>query len=321
MIGLILKGMAMGIAEVIPGVSGGSIALITNIYETLLKSINSFGFGLISVFKEDGVKGVMKEINAPFLFKLFLGMGLGVLFGIFVISHLMENNPQLLWGFFFGLILASSILIFKMIKDKSSLSWLLFLLGTVIAYIITIISPQDGSSSLIYVFFCGMMAISALILPGISGSFILLLLGMYTVVITSLKSLITDFSSDKLLLISVFALGCIVGLKAFSKIVTWTYTKYKSNTLAILSGFMLGSLNKIWPWKNIKSILDKTSGRIISQDINSLIETNKENYKILSEQNILPMDHSHPQTFAVIGLFLLAVILIGLYDKYIGTEF
>ncbi len=311
-----LKGMAMGIAEVIPGVSGGSIALITNIYEQLLQSINAVNLDLIKVFKEKGIKAVFEQINGKFLLQLFGGMIIGILFGIFVISHLMETSPELLWGFFFGLILASSILIFKMIKAKNTTSWLLFLIGTVIAYGITMISPQNGSVNLIYVFFCGMIAICALILPGISGSFILLLLGMYTVIIKGLKELLVSFSFDKFILIAVFALGCLVGLKAFSKIVTWTYQKYKNNTLALLCGFMLGSLNKIWPWKTTSSILDKTTGNIISGDAISIMNTSPENYKILSEINILPSAHSSPHTIGVIGLFLLAIIMIAIFDRF-----
>lgn len=314
--GLMLKGMAMGIAEVIPGVSGGSIALITNIYEKLLQSINAINLDLINVFKEGGLKAVFNRINGRFLLQLFGGMLIGILFGIFVISHLMESSPELLWGFFFGLILASSILIFKMIKGKNAVSWILFGLGTIIAYGITLISPQDGSANLIYVFCCGMIAICALILPGISGSFILLLLGMYTVIIKGLKELLMSFSLDKFLLIAVFGLGCLIGLKSFSKLVTWTYEKYKNNTLALLCGFMLGSLNKIWPWKNISSILDKTTGKILSGEGISLMRSNPDNYKILSETNILPSAYSTPHTFGVIGLFLLAIILIFIFDRF-----
>ena len=314
--GLMLKGMAMGIAEVIPGVSGGSIALITNIYEQLLQSINAINLGLIKVFREGGIKAVFERINGQFLFQLFGGMLIGILFGIFVISHLMETSPELLWGFFFGLILASSILIFRMIKGKNAISWMLFAIGTIIAYGITMISPQDGSANLIYVFCCGMIAICALILPGISGSFILLLLGMYTVIIKGLKELLLSFSMDKFILIAVFAFGCLIGLKVFSKFVTWTYEKYKNNTLALLCGFMLGSLNKIWPWKTISSILDKTSGNIISGDAISIMENAPENYKVLSETNILPIAHSSPHTIGVIGLFLLAIIMIAIFDRF-----
>jgi len=183
-ISLIFKGMAMGVAEVIPGVSGGTIAFITGIYEKLLNTIKAFGPGLISDFKLDGVKGVWSAINGNFLVMLLGGMALGVIVGVFAISYLLEVYPPIVWAFFFGLIIASAIYIARQITNWRIGEFLLLVIGAAIAYTITIVTPANGSESLPFVFICGAIAISALILPGISGSFILLLMGMYTYIVT-----------------------------------------------------------------------------------------------------------------------------------------
>ena len=203
-----LKGMAMGIAEVIPGVSGGTIALITGIYPKLIDTITAFNIGLINGVMKRGWKAVQQGLDIPFLVSLIGGMAMGLLFGVFFITYLYEHYPEPLWGFFFGLILASSIYIGTSIKNWKLRDGLILLIGIAIAFGVTIISPASGSTSYIYIFVSGMLAITALILPGISGSFILLLLGMYTLIIPTLKSLITDFSVEGLIIISVLLSSC-----------------------------------------------------------------------------------------------------------------
>lgn len=278
---LALKGMAMGIAEVIPGVSGGTIAFITGIYETLLNTIKAFGPELFTAYKEEGINGAWKTANGTFLVNLLIGMAIGVIFGVLVVTKLLESFPILLWAFFFGLIVASAIYIGKQVKQWNILTISALIFGLVVAYGITIAVPAQGNPALWFVFLSGMIAISALILPGISGSFILLLMGMYTLIIPSLNKLLTDFDIASLITVGTFGLGCLAGLMTFSRVLSWTFKNFPSQTLALLTGFMLGSLNKIWPWRLATSWLkDAETGEYI---LNS-----KGLKKILTEDNILP---------------------------------
>ncbi|MGB0840120.1 MAG: DUF368 domain-containing protein [Chitinophagales bacterium] len=250
-IGVALKGMAMGVAEVIPGVSGGTIAFITGIYEKLLNTIKAFSPSLLKTLKEDGIRAVWQAINGNFLVALLIGMVGGILIGTFGVSHLLENYPVLLWAFFFGLIAASVIYIAKQIEKWGAVEVLLFLLATGLSYYITVVAPAQGNHALWFVFLSGMIAICALILPGVSGSFILLLMGMYTYILPTAREALSTFATDKLTILAVFALGCLTGLLSFANLVSWTFEHYRKATLATLTGFMLGSLNKVWPWRNV----------------------------------------------------------------------
>ncbi len=248
---IILKGAAMGIAEAIPGVSGGTIAFITGIYERLLNCIKAFSPSLLGELKNGGLAAVWKKTDMSFLFMLAIGMVAGLVTGIFAITYLLETFPILLWSFFFGLILASCFYIGKQVGPWRVAQILLLLFGTALAYYITIATPAQGSESLLYVFFSGMLAISALMLPGLSGSFILLLLGMYTFIVPTAKNALTTMNPDSLLILMVFASGCVVGMLTFSHLLSWTFEHYRNSTLALLTGFMLGSLNKVWPWQQV----------------------------------------------------------------------
>ena len=253
-IGLMLRGFAMGIAEVIPGVSGGTIAFISGIYTQLLDAIKAIlSFEPITAFKKAGWKGLWLKIDGDFMLYLILGMAGGLVLGVFVITHLMENFPIPLWAFFFGLTIASTWFIAKQIPTWNFTTIGLFIFGTVIAYLYTVVSPTNGNEALWFVFISGTIAISALLLPGISGSFILLLLGMYAFVVGSVKNLLIDFNTGYLLVVGVFATGCLLGLATFSRFLSWLFKIYPNQTLALLTGFMLGSLNKVWPWKIILS--------------------------------------------------------------------
>lgn len=254
-----LKGMAMGIAEVIPGVSGGTIAFITGIYEKLLNTIKAFGPELVQGFREGGVKQAWQTINGNFLLALASGMLLGIVIGVFGVTHLLDNYPILLWSFFFGLIIASAIYVGRQVKQWNVLAIIALVFGAVLAYWITIAVPAEGNTALWFVFLSGMIAISALLLPGISGSFILLLLGMYTYIIPSLKNALKTLDGDSLTIMVVFASGCIVGLATFSRVLSWTFKYYENPTLALLTGFMIGSLNKIWPWRIPENWLIETA--------------------------------------------------------------
>ena len=248
---LLLKGMAMGIAEVIPGVSGGTIAFISGIYEELIDTIKSvLGPDLFKGFKEGGIAGAWKAANGEFVLTLLAGMAIGVIGGVFTVVHLLETHPQLLWAFFFGLILASAIYMARQVQGWRVGEIVALIFGTALAYYITIASPSQGSESLVMVFFAGAIAISALILPGISGSFILLLMGMYLHVTSAIKGLPKgELGSENLLTIAFFCAGAGLGLLGFSKLLRRLLDRHGSATMALLGGFMIGSLRKIWPFK------------------------------------------------------------------------
>lgn len=290
---LMTVGLAMGIAEVIPGVSGGTIAFITGIYEELINTIKGFDLSLITTLKKDGFKAFWAAANGNFLLPLLGGMVIGIGISIVGVTYLIEYFPEPLWALFFGLIIASSIYIGRQIQDWNPLKVALVVIGFAISFYITMISPSTGSDSLIYVFISGSIAICALILPGISGSFILLLMGMYFVIIPALKSLLSDPSMDALIIVVVFALGCLTGLIAFSRVLSWTFKNYKNETLAILTGFIVGSLNKIWPWRIVNEIVIKeTEAHIYYPETADLLPSlAKDDYKLLSEFNVLPQNY------------------------------
>ena len=249
-----LKGMAMGAADVVPGVSGGTIAFISGIYEELLNSISSFKFSLISVLKNEGIKAVWKKINGRFLLALFIGICFSVLSLAKLIENLLENHPILIWSFFFGLVLASIIFIAKQIKLWNIKCYLYLIFGLIFAYYITTLNPViTQNSSPWFLFLAGMVAICAMILPGISGSFILVLLGAYKPILNAINT--KDFFS-----IIIFMAGAVLGLLTFSRVLKWLFSKYKNYTLALLIGFIAGSLNKIWPWKETISWRTNSKG-------------------------------------------------------------
>ena len=249
-----LKGMAMGAADVVPGVSGGTIAFISGIYEELLNSISSFNFSLINVFKNEGFKSVWIKVNGNFLVSLFVGILISVLSLAKLIESMLENQPIVIWSFFFGLVLASIIYIGKQITKWTKGSFLCLILGAILAFYITTLNPMvSANSSPWFLFLAGMIAICAMILPGISGSFILVLLGAYKPVLNALNT--KDFVS-----IIIFLVGAILGLLSFSRILKWLFSTYKNYTLATLTGFIIGSLNKIWPWKETISWRTNSKG-------------------------------------------------------------
>ncbi len=233
----------MGAADIVPGVSGGTIAFISGIYEELLTSISAVNFSILKLLKTKGIKAFWKAVNGNFLLALIIGIFTSILSLAKLISWLLEHQPILVWSFFFGLVLASILYIGKQITKWNSITITGLLLGAGIAYYITTLQPLiSENSSPLFLFLAGAIAICAMILPGISGAFILVLLGAYKPVLDAIHN--RDF---KLLII--LASGAIVGLLSFSKLLKWLFNNYKNYTLVVLTGFILGSLNKIWPWK------------------------------------------------------------------------
>jgi putative membrane protein len=240
---LVAKGLAMGAADVVPGVSGGTIAFISGIYETLLASIAAVNFGLVKNFRAEGFKGVWNAVNGSFLLPLFAGIALSILTLSKAVTYLMDHEPIGIWSFFFGLVLSSIVLVIQMIRTKSLGVWMVGILGAATAYAITTFTPSAASDlSLGYIFLCGLVAICAMILPGISGSFILVLLGAYRFILDSLHE-------RNLAVIAVFGAGALIGITSFSHVLKWLFAKYHDLTVACLAGFMLGSLAKVWPWR------------------------------------------------------------------------
>ena len=188
-----------------------------------------------------------KAVNGNFLFALLLGIGISVFSLAKLITYLLETEPVLVWAFFFGLVLASTWFVSKDIKEWNWKTVLGFILGAVVAYYITVATPAETSTHLLFIFLCGAIAICAMILPGISGSFILVLLGKYFYIMDAVKNL--DF-----VVLGVFALGCVLGITSFSHVLSYALKHVRNLTLAVLSGFMLGSLNKVWPWKETETV-------------------------------------------------------------------
>lgn len=239
---LALKGMAMGAADVVPGVSGGTIAFIVGIYDELINSIKSINAHSLKLLFTGKIPSFWKAINGNFLFSILLGIGISVFSLAKLITWLLVTHPIMVWAFFFGLVLASTWFVSKDIKEWNVKTVASFIVGAAVAYYITVATPTETPSNLLFIFLCGAIAICAMILPGISGSFILVLLGKYFYIMDAVKGL-------KLEVLVVFAAGALIGITSFSRVLSFALARFRNSTLALLTGFMLGSLNKVWPWK------------------------------------------------------------------------
>jgi putative membrane protein len=239
---LVLKGMGMGAADVVPGVSGGTIAFITGIYEELVHSIKNINLRTISTLWREGLPAFWKAVNGNFLLSLVGGILISVLTLARILEYLLVNHPILIWSFFFGLIIGSAIFVARSIEKWNIGTVISLLAGIAIAWLITSITPAETSEAYWFIFLSGALAICAMILPGISGSFILLLLGKYEFILSALNE-------GKIGIIAVLMAGALTGIIAFSHLLSWLLQKFHHLTIAVLAGFMIGSLNKIWPWK------------------------------------------------------------------------
>lgn len=292
---LSLKGVAMGAADVVPGVSGGTIAFISGIYEELIGTLNNINFSLLKDLKNKGLKSTWKKANGSFLLALLSGVFISVISLAKGVEWLLEHHPVLLWSFFFGLVLASIVYVGKQIKITAT-DFKLFLalaIGAVVAYLITTLNPSETSDTNLFLFFAGALAICAMILPGISGSFILVIIGAYSPVLEALNSV----NIKKILF---FAAGSVIGLLSFSKLLKWLFEKYHRLTLAIITGFMIGSLNKIWPWKEVLTFRTNSKGKQVP----------------LNEESISPFNFDgDPQLLQAVGLMVFGVLIILVLEK------
>ena len=297
-----LKGMGMGAADVVPGVSGGTIAFITGIYEELIDSIKSVNLQAVKKIFTGRIKGFWEHVNANFLLALVTGILISVLTLARALEYLLVNQPVLIWSFFFGLIIASAIVVARKITTWNAGTVIALIAGIVAAYFITEITPAETTEAYWFIFLSGALAICAMILPGISGSFILLLLGKYQFVLGAVNQAKFD-------VIAVLGIGAIVGLLSFSNLLSWLLKKFHEVTIAVLAGFMIGSLNKIWPWKMTLETYTDSHGAI----------------KPLVEKNVLPgtfetATGQDPKLWAAIGLMLFGFLVIMVMENFTGKK-
>lgn len=283
---LALKGMAMGAADVVPGVSGGTIAFIVGIYDELINSIKSINAHSIKLLFTGKIAAFWKAINGNFLCSLLLGIGISVFSLAKLITYLLVHEPVLVWSFFFGLVLASTWFVSKDIKEWNWKTITGFILGALVAYYITVATPAETPTNLFFIFLCGAIAICAMILPGISGSFILVLLGKYFYIMEAINTL-------DLVILGVFAVGVFLGITSFSHVLSYALKNFRNITLAVLTGFMLGSLNKVWPWKEVVQTYVDSHGEV----------------KPLVESNILPNESVGEAVALMVVGFALVYIL------------
>ena len=282
---LTLKGMALGAADVVPGVSGGTVAFIAGIYDELINSIKSINMHSLKLLFTGKIAAFWKAVNGNFLFALLLGIAISVFSLAKLITYLLLNEPVLVWSFFFGLVLASTWFVTKDIKGWNWKTVAGFVGGAVIAYYITVATPAETSTNLMFIFLCGAIAICAMILPGISGSFILVLLGKYFYVMEAVKTL-------DLVVLGVFAFGAALGITSFSRVLSYALKNFRNITLSVLSGFMLGSLNKVWPWKEVEKLVS-------------------DGHEVMIEHNIAP----NTEVAEAVVLMLIGFILVYVLEK------
>ena len=292
-----LKGMAMGAADVVPGVSGGTIAFISGIYEELITTISGVNLGLLSTWKANGFKAMWDELNGNFILALFAGILVSIFSVMRVANYLLENHPILIWSFFFGLVVASIWFVGKQIPKWTWKIVLALVIGAAVAFYIVSLPPLSASNSYLFLFFAGALAVCAMILPGISGAFILVLLGAYK----SITEAAHDFDLKTL---GIVGIGAVFGLLTFSKILKWLFVHYSSITLAVLTGFIAGSLNKIWPWK---------------ETLETAMYGEKE--VVLKEASVLPWNFDgDPHTLWSVALMLAGFFLILGLEMLAGNK-
>lgn len=298
---LVLKGCAMGAADVVPGVSGGTIAFITGIYEELINSIKSIDLQALKLLLTFKLAEFWKKINGTFLLSVVGGIAISIFSLAKLMTWLLVNHPIYIWSFFFGLIIISSVLVAKEIKKWDIFTLISLLAGAAAAYTITVMSPASTPNTWWFIILSGAIAICAMILPGISGAFILLLLGKYTYILTAVSNL--DVGT-----ILLFVVGAVAGIISFSHLLSWLLKNYHTLTVALLTGFMVGSLNKVWPWKHTLETYIDTHG--VEQ---VLVETN------VSPGKFAEITGSDPLIWQAIVMCVAGILLIGGIE-YIGKK-
>ena len=272
-ISLFIKGIAIGIANVVPGVSGGTIALITGIYEELINSLKSFNIKALKLISSFNIKGFIQHTNMYFLLAVFGGSIASVFSIANLFKYLFANYPISIWSLFFGLIMASVYFIGKRIAKWNTVNISMLLIGTIVAISLSFITPASENDNLFFIFICGFIGVIGMILPGLSGSFLLILMGNYILMLNFIDGSF-KLETESLVLLSIFISGSIVGLISCSNIIAWLLKNYKNILLSVLTGFVLGSLYTIWPWQKCLTWLDPEKQEKCMKTIRYLPEIN-----------------------------------------------
>lgn len=292
----------MGAADVVPGVSAGTIAFITGIYGELVDSIKSLNLSsLKTLFTGDFLK-FWKQINGGLLLSLLIGISLSVISLAKVLQELLQRSPEPLWAFFFGLIVASAIVISTRITKWDIVNIISFVTGIVAAYFITILTPVATPTAYWFIFISGAITICAMLLPGISGAFMLIILGKYQFILNAF----TEFKAD---VIAVFIAGAMFGIISCANILSWLLSKYYNATTAILAGFMVGSLNKVWPWKETISDFIDSDG-----EIQPLLQVN------ISPVSYFEATGNNPELYISSLLCIVGFLIIIVFEKIISEK-
>ena len=299
---LYIKGLAMGAADVVPGVSGGTIAFVTGIYIELINTIKSVNLRALQTLKSEGIGAAWRFINGRFIVILLAGIFTSLFSLAQFMQYLLVEHPLPLWSFFTGLIVGSVIYLLRQNPLRSTHEKLLFFVGIGIAYGISISPPVVLEGTAVTMFLAGSIVLCAMILPGISGSFILVLLGLYPVFIGAIANLQID-------ILTAFALGGIIGLMLFSRLLSWLLARFETLVIATMCGFLIGSLSIIWPWKLVTSSMTTDSGKVL----------------VLSTDNLMPSEFlgltgGDPQTFLCTVMFVFALSAVMGLDYFAKSK-
>ena len=302
---LFIKGVGMGTANVIPGVSGGTIALITGIFEELINSIKAFNLTALKLILKGKFREFSHYVNLEFLLSVGLGIAVAIISLARIFDFLFINYPIFIWAFFFGLIMSSIYFVGRTITKWSIPIILLFIFGTTIAVALTFLNPAKENASFLYLLLCGIIAACSMILPGLSGSFVLILLGNYELV------MIDAINNRELMILLPVVIGAAVGILAFSYILSWVFKKFKDHTIALLTGFILGSLGILWPWKNS---FNSNGGILPINKFGAFIDSGN---NILSDVKPFSYKHIIPNSFDSVFAVTLLFVLAGIISIYI----
>lgn len=297
---LAAKGFAMGTADIIPGVSGGTVAFITGIYSQLLTAINSVGVPALKKLLAFDLKGAIAAVHLRFLVVLFFGIGAAVVSTARLMHYLMHNHPVPTWAAFFGLILASALVVAREVDEITKPpAMAAVVLGAVAAYLFVGLIPVETPNDAWFLFVSGAVAICAMILPGISGSFLLLILGKYAYVTGAIKN---PFADGSLMIIATFGAGAVVGLLSFSRFLVFLLARARGLTMAVLTGFMLGALRKVWPWKEVLET------RVVRDKVH-----------VIREQNVLPAGFD-TEVMLALGLAVVGFVLVLALERLASKD-
>ncbi len=297
------KGIAMGAANVIPGVSGGTIALITNIFERLINAIKSFDFKALKLLFAGKFKEFAQYVDVWFLVAVFSGVIMAVITLARLFDFLFKNYPVYIWAYFFGLVMASVYFVGKTVSKWNIPVIISFAVGAIIAVTISVLNPATENSGFIYLILCGVAGVCSMILPGLSGSFILFIMGNYQLVVIDA---VNNFDLNILIPVVIGAVG---GLLAFSHLLSWVLKKYRNQTIALLTGFILGSLRILWPWQKPVLLMDENGSPLIKDGANVIV----------SYQQYLPENLSQEVILAIFWIFM-GIVSITLIEYFAAKQ-